>query len=220
VKRTPVLLVATALVAGGLAHDAVAATKKKPAAPKPVTTTWYLHGDSANGNADMAQNDTAYLPMDATAPTGTSAKEVALFGALASPNSECAGGPLLPSWTGAASGTLQGSVTVTFFARSTPGANVRVRVLNTDDGGCNEAFTPPVAEATVALPISPTPAEVTVTLPIAKPSKLPGALTLQIIEGTTNGLEGPQVSGISYDSTTTASKITWTCMPKAGKKTC
>jgi len=219
VKRTPVLLAAVALVASGLGHDAMAATKKKPAPPKPVTMNWFLHGDSANGNADLFQADSPYLAMDATAPTGTSAKEMLFFGALASPNSACTGGPLLPSWTGAASGTLQGKVTVTFYARSTPG-NAIVRVFNVNDGGCNDAYSDPVAEATVALPASPTAALVTVTLPVAKPTKLAGALTLQIVEGQTSGLEGPQISGVSYDSTTTPSKITFTCVPKIGKKTC
>ncbi|HUR13254.1 MAG TPA: hypothetical protein VM097_02045 [Mycobacteriales bacterium] len=218
-KRTPVLLAAVALVASGLGHDAIAATKKKPAPPKPVTMNWFLHGATANGNSDMLQGDTAYLPMDATAPSGASVKEVLLFGAIASPNSECTAGPLLPSWTGTASGTLQGKVTVSFYARSTPG-NAIVRVFNVNDGGCNDAYTPPVAEATVALPTSPTASLVTVTLPVSRAAKLAGALTLQIIEGQTSGFEGPQVSGVSYDSTTTPSKITFTCLPKIGKKTC
>lgn len=221
-KRTPVLLAAVALLASGLGHDAMAATKKA-AAPKPVTMTWYLHGASANGNADLLQGiqsgESGYLPMDAKAPSGTSAKEMLLFGALATPNSQCTGGPLLPSWTGSASGMLQGKVSVTFFARSTPG-NAVVRILNVADAGCNDAYTTPLAEATVALPASPTPAQVTLTLPIRKPSKLTGALTLQVLEGQTSGLEGPQVSGVSYDSTTTASKVTFTCLPKPGRKSC
>ena len=69
-KRTPVLLAAVALVASGLGHDAMAATKKKPAPPKPVTMNWFLHGDSANGNADLFQADSPYLAMDATAVVG------------------------------------------------------------------------------------------------------------------------------------------------------
>jgi hypothetical protein len=217
-KRTPVLLAAVALLASGLGHDAMAAAKKK-AAPKPVTMTWYLHGDSGNGNADLFQADSPYLAMDATAPTGTSAKEMLFFGAVASPNSACTGGPLLPSWTGAASGMLQGKVDVTFFARSTPG-NAIVRIFNVADGGCNDAYTPPLAEATVALPASPTAAEVKVSLALPKPQKLSGAFTLQIVEGTTSGFEGPQVSGVSYDSTATPSKITFSCLPKTGKKAC
>lgn len=218
-KRTTVLLAAFAVLAVGAGPDALAAAKKKPGPPKPVAMTWYLHGTETNGNSEMLQNDTGYLPMDASAPAGTSAKEAMLFGGLVTPNDQCTGGPLLPSWTGLVSGTLQGSVTVTFFARSTP-ANAIVRVFNVADGGCNDAFTPPVGQATVALPASPTASEVKVTIPITRPAKLKGALTLQIIEAQTSGFEGPQLSGVSYDSTATPSKIAFTCLPNAPKKTC
>lgn len=221
-KRTPVLLTALALVAGGLGHDAMAVTKKKPAPPKPVMATMYLHGTSEYGNQDMFTGDP--MTLDRTAPTGTTTKEAAVFGgnaagALMVPK-ECPGGPYIPAFNGPLSGTLTKTVTVKFYARGT-GGNVTVQLL-ADPSDCTEE--PAIAAEVLApIPASPTASLVTVTLPLpAKGVKVLGTLSLQFLtDQTTTAPPGALgISGLSYDSTAAPSSVTVSCLPKPGKKTC
>lgn len=221
-KRTPVLLAAAALLASGLGHDAMAATKKKVAAPKPVTATMYLHGTSDYGNQDMIAGDP--MTLDRKAPTGTTTKEAAVLGgnvagALDVPK-ECPGGPYIPAFTGPVSGLLTGVVTVKLYARGT-GGNVTVELL-ADPADCTEA---PViaAEVLAPVPASPSASLVTVKLPLpAKGVKVLGTLSVQFLsDQTTTAPPGALgITGVSYDSTTAPSAVTFTCLPKTGKKAC
>jgi len=226
VKRTPVLLAALALLASGLGHDAMAAVKKKPAPPKPVTTKYYFHsvdnGGTGNGNVNAMVGDSAtgILPMDAKAPTGTSDQDYGTFGAANNPNHECLGNNLTmhPTWQGVAKGTLVNKLTVTFYARSTPAnATVQLFVDAADELACNDTFPGVVAEAVVALPASPTFAPVTATLTLPKPIKVKSGFMIQIQP---DDVATPQASDIGFDSTTAPSAVTWTCLPLTGKKTC
>lgn len=218
-NRSALALVAVATLTAGVAQPALAA--KAAPAPKPITKTFYLHGVSASGNQDETVEGTM-LTMDAKKPTSASDKDMAFFGAGASPNTDCAGGGLLPAWTGAASGMLTGKVTVNFYARSTPGANAVVQIItDPGEGGCNELNPGVVAEVTVPLKAGATNALHTAVIALPGKVKVGTNFMVQLIPGTTGGLlVGPQVSGIGYDSTVSPSAVTFTCTPKTGKKTC
>jgi hypothetical protein len=219
VKRTPVLLAAFALLATGASHGAMAVTKKP--APKPVITTMFLHGTSNYGNQDMISGDP--MTLDRKAPTGTTTKEAAVLGgniagALDVPK-ECPGGPYIPAFTGPVAGLLTGVVTVKFYARGT-GGNVTVELL-ADPADCTSA--PDIAAKVLApVPASPTASLVTVKLPLpAKGVKVLGALSVQFLSDQTTTTPGALgISGVSYDSSTAPSAVTFSCLPKTGKKTC
>jgi hypothetical protein len=222
-KSTPLVLVALAAIAvGGTAPARAAAAKK----PKPVTSTYYFHsvdnGGTGNGNVNALAGDSAtgILPMDAVKPAGATTEEYGTFGAANNPNHECLGNALTmhPTWTGKATGTLTGKVTVTFYARSTPGnAIVQLFGESVDAAACNANFPTPLAEANVALPVSPTFGLVTATLTLPKPVLVKSGFTVQI---TTDDVATPQASDIGFDSATAPSGVTWTCLPNKGKKTC
>lgn len=225
-KRTPVLLVALALLAAGAGNDAMAAVKKKPAPPKPVTTSYYFHSvdnfGTGNGNVNWiaGETSTGILPMDAKAPTGTTDQEYGTAGAANNPNHKCVGlAPTNhPTWMGPASGTLTGTLTVTLFARSTPGnATVQLFTDIADESACNDAFPLVVAEAVVALPASPTFGKVTATLKLAKPILVKRSFTIQV---QTENVATPQASDFAFDSVASPAGVVWTCLPKTGKKTC
>lgn len=215
-KRTLALLTVAALSAS-LAGTSVAAVKK-PAPPKPVTLTYYFHGTNTLGNQDQALvGGTGLMKMDAIKPTGSGDKSFVFYAAATSPNSKCAGNSLFPNWVGAASGTATGVATVTFFAQGSGSANVQL-FADTDGQACNDAYPTPLGEATVALP--PSAGLVTVKIPIAKVGKTPGKLSSSFTVQIQAVQPVPSVNRVLYDSTTSPSSVTITCIPKVGKKTC
>jgi hypothetical protein len=221
-KRAPLALVAVAALTVLSTHQAGAAAKK--AAPKPVKQTMWFHGTQQLGNIDQNAGfpGTSFMSMNATKPTGSGDKDILFFGLAATPNTQCAGSSLLPSWSGAASGTLTGTATVSFYARSTPGATAKVQLFNDVEGQlCNADYPAPLGEAVVSLAAGPTATLHTVTFKIQGKGKVFGSLMVQIVPGSAAaGLVGPQLSSVVYDSTASPSSVTFSCIPKAGKKRC
>lgn len=225
-KRSHLTLVAAAAVLAVGASPALAKPKAKAApTPKPVTTTYFFHSvnnsGTGNGNVNGLVGDAkGILPMDATKPTGTTDQDYGTFGAASNPNHSCYGNPLTqhPSWRGSAVGTLTGKLTVEFYARSTPGKAV-VQLFRDvpDEQQCNDAFPAVEAETTVDLPSSPGFTKVTAVLTLSKPLVVKQGFSLMF---TTESAATPQATDIGFDSTTSPSGVTWTCLPNAGKKTC
>lgn len=211
-KRTPVLLVALAVLSAGAGQGALAASSK---APKTLKKTYYLHGTSQLGNQDYGLAGGEMMPMNATKPSGASDKTFVTYGAVASPNPACAGSPFFANWTGSVSGKLKGTATVKFYAQSTGGTAKVQLFADVTESLCNEAYPGALGELEVALPASPTPQLVTATFPVSSRTKISSVLTLQIQAGA-----GPQVSAFTYDSTVSPASLTFTCVPKTGKKTC
>lgn len=214
-KRSTLALIAVATLTAGVAQPALAAK-----APKPLTQTFFLHGVGSSGNEDVLVND-EILTMDTKKPTGGTDKDYMFYGAATSPNRNCAGGGLMPSWVGAASGTLTGKMTVNFYARSTPGATTVVQIFSDVEGSlCNADKPTPVAEVIVPLKAGASSALHTVEIPIPAKSKMKKSFMIQFAPGQTGPTNGPQISGIGYDSTVSPSAVTFTCIPSSGKKTC
>lgn len=215
-KRTLALLAAVSLSAS-LAGTSVAAVKK-PAPPKPVKLTYYFHGTNTLGNQDQALAvGTGLMKMDAVKPTGSQDKSFVFYGAGTSPNAKCAGNSLFPNWVGAASGTATGVATVTFYAQGSGTAVVQL-FSDTDAQACNDAYPTPMGEATIALPASP--GLVTIQIPITKAGKTPGKMSSSFTVQLQAVQPVPSLNRVIYDSTTSPSSVTITCLPKVGKKTC
>ncbi len=212
-KRIGLTVLALGLVAAGVAQPASSAIK-------PVATTLYFHGTSTSGNQDVYVDDVP-LTMDTKKPTASSDKDILFLGGGVTPNTNCAGG-LLPYWSAPLKGTLSGKVTVTFYARSTPGANAVVQIFkDAGAGGCNADNPGSFAEVTVPLKAGATNAEHTAVIEIPGKITVKESFHVEILPGTTAGvLIGPQVSGVGYDSTTSPSSVAFSCTPGAGKKAC
>jgi len=210
-RRTTVLLAAAAVLVAGAGHAATAAP-----APKPQKKTFYLHGSTPFGNLDRNPVDAGTpLAMDTKKPTGTQDKYYGTYGAVASPNSQCAGSPFYPGWSAPLGGKLVGKATVTFWAVSS-GGNAKFQLFNdVTESACNEAYPGPIGEATVALPSGPSPQKVTVTFPVSSKLKVVSTLLLQIQSGA-----GPELEAVVYDSTASPASLSITCLPKTGKKAC
>ena len=214
-KRSTITLLAVVALAVGAAQPASSATK-------PVTKTYYFHGTNDNGNQDQNPVNGDLMKMDATKPAGTSDKNFLLIGAAVTPNTKCAGSAVFPNWVGKAAGNITGTMTVSFYARSTPSGTAVVQVFADVLGqACKADYPTAIGEATVPITAGPTSVLHTVKIPVSGKGKVSGAITVQIKPGSAGaGLVGPQASGIAYDSTTAPSSITFTCLPKAGKTTC
>ena len=214
-----VLPLLAAAVATAIAGPALAATK----AAKPTTVTMYFHGTS-----QVAQQDTEVggelLPMNRSKPSGSSDKYYPFFGAVQTPNTECAGSPLFANWFGDVSGQLTGKATVRFYAVSTPASTARVQLFdNGTASACNSSLggsglPPLLGETSVALPSSP--GLVTAVIPIKGMPKVHGALDVQIQVADFMGKAAPQLSNVFFDSSASPSSVTFSCLPKPGRKTC
>jgi hypothetical protein len=225
-KRTLHLLTVAALSAS-LAGTSVAATKK-PAAPKPSASTFYLHGANTIGEQDQTIVTGGPLAMDRTKPSGSTDKGKVLTNYVLGPNTDCTANGAFAVWVGEVAGTLSGKINVTFFTQNDPHATVDVRVfVDADSNLCNSTtggnqYPGALAEANgVALPAAG--GKTSLSLPVIAKGKnaiAHGTLVLEIIPGGTAGLVGPEFARVLYDSTTAMSSVTFTCLPKAGKKTC
>lgn len=227
-KRTLALLTVAALSAS-LAGTSGAAVKRKPAPPKPVASTFYLHGTNTLGEQDQTIVTGNPLPMNRTKPTGTTDKGKVLLNYVAGPNTDCTANGAFAVWVGDVAGTISGKINVTFFTQNDPHATVDVRVFVDADGNlCNSTtggnqYPGAIAEANgVALPA--TGGKTSVSLPVTAKGKAAiahGTLVLEILPGASPaGTVGPELARVLYDSTTAMSSLTFSCLPKAGKKTC
>lgn len=214
-KRTIVLAAVASLLATG-AVTATAAPKAK--APKPVTTTFFFHGTQPIGEAE-GQAAEFYLPMDATAPTGTSAKSYGVTNYVAGPNTQCSGNALFPTWTGTIDGAPTGTASLEVFMQGAGTGNITASLFADvyDAGACNDAFVPPIATATFAVPNGAATVKVDFKN-VNKKGRNFSNLIVMLAPG--DALGAPFVARVNYDATSAASKLTFSCIPKAGKKTC
>ena len=210
-KRSVLLL---AVAATAVAAQPSFAAKKAPA-PKPVTATYYFHGSAAVGNQEVTTD--GVLPMDATKPAGTSDKRFFSVAAGVTPNTQCAASTLLAAWSGAASGTLTGTAKVDFYAAASPAAKAVVQIFPdvTEASQCNDAYPVPLAETTIDLKAGPTALN-TATLTMPAKAKVTGSFLVQV----NVIVPGPSAHFVAYDSTTSPSAVTFSCLPATGKKTC
>lgn len=215
-KRIALTVLSLGLVAAGVAQPASSATK-------PVPTTLYFHSvdnmGTGNGNVNFIAGDSAtgILPMDSKAPTSTTTQDYGTFSAANNPNHSCFGNGLTmhPTWQGPTAGTLTGEVTVTFFARATPGnATVQLFADAPDDQLCNADFPVAFAETTVALASTPDFSKVTATFKLTKPIVVKGSLSVMIQN---ENVATPQGSDVGFDSTAAPSAIAFSCAPAKGK---
>lgn len=221
-RKLVVVVLAAALVAGALVGSADAKKKAK----KPVVTTFHLHGSQPAGEAesDPVVNP-VYLPMDATAPTGSTPKSKQITNLLVSPNTQCAGNQLFPVWVGKLAGHVVGDVKVTLSTLSTPNGKVDVRIwpdvnssLCTSSLAGTDEYPKPAAEKTVDLPAGPGSTEIDLG---NVDFTATGVLMIQI-SPTPGPTVGPQATltpfagRVLYDATAYDSTITFSCIPTSG----
>ena len=208
-KRTTVLgIVLVSLTAGAL--QASAAPAKKP-----VKMAYFLHGTQDIGEIEAQTGD--YPVMDAKAPTGSAARSYGATNYVGGPNTECAGNKLFPVWIGAVDGAPVGDATVELFLETHGAGTLDVRLYaDVDAQACNADHPTPIGSQTVTLADGQSKATV-VLKNINRKAKPVTSVMLQV---TPIPAAPPFISRVQYDSTGAASKVTFTCLPKAGKKTC
>jgi hypothetical protein len=213
--RTPALsLVVVALVGGAFTAPLAQA---KPAAPKPVAMTQFLHGTQQFGEAEDPAGQGDYAVMNSTAPTGTSARSAGMTNYVGGPNTECAGNSLFPVWIGTVDGTPTGDAKVDLFLQTAGSGSFEVRLFaNVTEQLCNADYPGTIGSETVTFTSGQDKASV--VLKNINPKHKPvGSLMLQVtpVVGAP-----PYIARVQYDATSAASQITFSCLPKAGKKTC
>jgi hypothetical protein len=215
VKRTLVLAVAASLLATGAATATAAPTKAK--GPKPVSSTMFFHGSQPVGEVEGSAAS-AFLPMDTTAPTGSDAKSYGVTNFVAGPNTQCSGNAYFPTWTGAIDGAPTGA-TLEVHTQGAGGGTVTASLFADvfETLACNDAFVPPIGTATFTVPDGAGVVKVDFKN-LNKKRKNYSNLVLMIAPS--EALPVPFVARVNYDSTSAASKLVLSCLPKAGKKTC
>ena len=202
-------ILAVAVVAGALSAPAAQAK------PKPVTVTQYLHGTQDIGEV-QGQTD-GYGVMNATAPTGTSARSYGITNYVGGPNTECAGNALFPVWIGAVDGTPTGDAKVDLFLQTVGSGSFEVRLFaNVEEQLCNADYPGALASETVTFTNGQDKASV-VLKNFNKKGKPVASLMMQI---TPVLAAPPYIARVQYDATAANSRITFSCLPKPGKKTC
>lgn len=219
-KRTLVLVLATGLLAtGAVSASAAPKAKPKPKAPAPVAMTWFFHGTQPLGeleNPDITAP--TYMTMDAKAPTGGQARSAGVTYYVGGPNTNCAGNTLFPIWTGALDGAPTGDATVELFLQNVGTGNIEVRLFADIYGqACNDAYEPAIGSAVVPVTVGQTSAKV-VLKGINKKKRNIASLMLQVSPAAP--LDPPFHTRIQYDATSALSKVSFSCLPKPGKKAC
>ena len=216
---------ATLLVAVGLMVAPATAKKAK----KPVTTTLYLHGNEVVGESEsMSVVADAYLPMDATEPTGAEPKSKFITNYLVGPNTMCAGNNLFPVWRGDIAGTIKGDMKFTFNTVGTPGP-VEIRVwpdvgaqmcTSENPVSSSDAYPDPAGAVTVDLPAGPGTTEAIIK---GVNFKAAGSMIVQVsptvavdIPSPGGSLLNPFISRILYDTPEFASSLEFKCIPASG----
>ena len=204
-------ILAVAVVAGVL--NAPLAQAK----PKPVTVTQYLHGTQSFGELQRPFGQGDFAVMDSTAPTGTSARSSGLTNYVGGPNTECAGNSLFPVWIGAIDGTPTGDAKVDLFLQTYGSGAFEVRLFaNVTEQLCNADYPGALASETVTLTNGQDKASV-VLKNFNRKGKPMGSLMMQLTPVVT---APPYVARVQYDAASVNSRITFSCLPKPGKKTC
>lgn len=211
-KRTSVLT----LVAVGVAAGVLTATAA-PAKPKPVTVTHYFHGTQQFGELQRPLGQGEFAVMNSTPPAGTSPKSSGLTNYVGGPNTECAGNSLFPVWIGKVDGTPTGDAKVELFLQTTGSGSFEVRLFNdVEEQLCNANYPGAMASETVTFTSGQDKATV-VLKKINRKAKPMRSLMLQLTPVVT---APPYFARVQYDATTANSRITFSCLPKAGKKSC
>jgi hypothetical protein len=211
-KLRTLSLVAVAVVACAMNTSLAQA---KPAAAKPVSVTHYFHGTQQFGEVE-SQTD-GFGVMNSTPPTGTSARSSGLTNYVGGPNTQCAGNSLFPVWVGAVDGTPTGNATVELFLQTAGSGSFEVRLFaNVDAQACNADYPGDIGAETVAFTSGQDKATVVIKN-INRKGKPVSSLMLQVtpVVGAP-----PYIARVQYDATTANSHITFSCLPKAGKKAC
>lgn len=204
-------LVATCLAAALIAAPVAA----KPTA-KSVTQTFYLHGVTPIGEADIPETsvNSNWYKMDTTAPESGPPKSMFVTNYVAGPNGMCSGNGLLPVWRGTMSGKFKGDITVTLNTVGAPLSTMVIDLFADASGGCNSSATgamdyiDPIATETVV--VAPGPAVTEVTFKGVRAEAV-GGLVLQL---RTPGADTSQIR-VLFDSADYASSISLTCKTKA-----
>ena len=215
-KRTLVVALSLACLTSG----AVTATAApKPKAAKPVPMTWFFHGTQPAGELENpAITEPVYMTMDATAPTGTSARSAGVTYYVGGPNTECAGNTLFPVWVGALDGAPTGDATVEFPVQVAGSGSIEIRLFADIFGqACNEAYESPIGSVVVPVTSGMTSVKAVVK-GLNKKKRNISSLMLQVSPAET--LAAPYVTRIQYDATSAMAKVAFTCQPKVGKKAC
>lgn len=141
------------------------AKKKKKKKAKPVPTTLFMEGESVLGEEDQSVNDT-FLKLQPEAGSGE--KNMGVWQATSSPNTNCGGNSLMPVFIGPVSGTIKGDMTVTFDAIGQGGqAEIRVwpdratQFCTSPTTGAND-YVEPDGAIVIDLPAGPGTIEATI----------------------------------------------------------
>jgi hypothetical protein len=204
------------MVAVSVAAGLVTATAA-PAKPKPVTVTHFLHGTQQYGEAENFAGTGAFPVMNSTPPTGTSARSSGITNYVGGPNTNCAGNSLFPVWVGAVDGAPTGDAKVQLFLQTAGSGSFEVRLFaDVDAQQCNEAYPGDIGSETVAFTSGQDKATVVIKN-INRKHKPLHSLMLQVtpVVGAP-----PYFARVQYDATTANSSITFSCLPKPGKKSC
>lgn len=207
-KKIAVLTMVAALLIGSVVTA--------QAGKKPTKVQLFLHGTEQLGEADMANNLSAfgYNKMDGTAPDGAAPKSWGLSVWGGTPWNDCAGMALLPVWTTGLAGRVKGDIKVSLYSVNGPRA-VEVQIwadVASQQCASNDTSTgtypPPTASATVDLAPG---AGLTEAVIKGVDFKVQGILMLQIRP------VGPNPGRLLYDAADYASSMEITCIPTSGK---
>ena len=222
-KRSIILMMVFALIAGLMSGGATAAKKKKT---KPVKTTLYFHGNEVVGESEsMGAVADVPLPMSPEKPTGSEPKSKQITNGVVTPNGRCANNNLFPNWKGDVAGTIKGDVKVTFTSVGSPGQVVvrlwpDIAALACDSTASGSMdYVEPAGETVVDL--APGTGEVTAVLKKVK-AKAIGSLLVQISPAEMETPAGesvfpPSFARVLYDTEAYASRVEFTCIPAKGK---
>lgn len=209
-------VLAVAVVATLAATTPALAAKPKP---KPIKMTYFLHGAQPVGEIEQNFLTGAALPMDAKKPTGTQVKKKYVTNYVAGPNTECAGNSLLAFWDGNLAGTLTGAYSITLYTTAAPQSQLRVRLFDTPAANaCNSGSTMnyPGALLDKMVTVPQGDGKVTISGVFPKPREVKGILQIEMSSGS---LDTSQVV-INYDATSAVSSLSFSCLPRKGKKAC
>jgi len=184
--------------------------------PRGVLTTLYAHGASPLGETEMSTDTVAavtggkvvYRPMDPHEPSGSPPKSVLFFSDPAPIN--CAGNWFAPTWEGAVTGRVAGTVTFTFHTIGQAGT-VNVRLYDDVSQAC-DSMHQPFAAVDVAVPAGQAKVEAILRkVNVAVES----SLMISVFPASR-----PMYSRIVYDAAAAPTNLTFTCVPHRGAKSC
>ena len=177
-------------------------------------TTLYLHGETPAGELEFPDDlvNQTWQSMDPSKPKESLPRSKGLGWS----NTRCAGSRFFPVWVGNVTGTIVGSIKVTFTSVSNP-QEVDVRLWRTNQQLCNADYPSPMRHKTVSLPAGQ--GEVTVVLPPGR-FQVAGALMVQISPTMINNTDTPGGGRILYDSAGTLSRVEFDCLPVEDAGSC